>query len=828
MATTIYGFEDKYEKIGDPIGKGNYTLVYKGREIGTNEWRAIKIIDLKELKTQLSDIYTDYEERFQSIISNYINEFEIMKLCSRNNENSVRCYEYFKNDDHFSFIMELCETNLSDFLNTYSGICNNNRGFDERLIYQIMTQLNKAFKKMIENKIVHGDLKLENILIKYNNGNFVVKLCDYGMSKILKNFNSNNYSNSNRGTLLYNAPELLAHKDHNYKIDLWGIGIILYKLYFIKFPFSGLTEDAVTTSINIKIRNLLNEENKTNDDDLNDLIKNLLVKDIKKRSNWDKYFNHNFFKKNYSTNLRTMNDYIFSLYTYNNEKLSKISGILYLFFLKSISDKIDNVQRITNTDIRNIVARLQRLDALNENGNEVKTLKGLNIMAYAKYASLILEKKEINSLISLLNSEQRKKVIEFWIKLYKFNELNQFFEKKFLLEQKQSYFDYSLFEISINLNVNFENFVQNKNNCENCVSKCLFHGTRKEIVTKIVKEGFLYSKRAYIGMGIYFTNMLDYVIFYCGGNSFGTKRENWGKIIPVGKTFSCVGTLVHYNENKKKEIHDSEFLEEEKGNSEFLTYNQIRRNYPTKMVEKNGVHTSKIELVTGKILNSDEIEENERRKNILGADYVVTEKEQILPLYGLTLKRNEFLVIWKDSLYGNDSERTNILEKIKFKICEKMNINVYFENNIKKALELIQIKRFNKIILISDLQNSNEKEFINNARRIMGFPIMVLFYGNKIIQNFSNVLYTQDINFCLRYIRNYNNNGLKELKREVENNLNIRLNFTRDFLSFSNFIDSGDYKKVYSDNLYIEEEKEEEEKVEEEVEEVRRVVFKNK
>jgi hypothetical protein len=444
-------------------------------------------------------------------------------------------------------------------------------------------------------------------------------------------------------------------------------------------------------------------------------------------------------------------------------------------------------------------------------------------MAYAKYVSLKIEKKEIYSLISLLNSEQRKKVIEFWIKLYKFNQLNKFFEEKFLFEQKQSYFEYSLSEISFNMNVNFENFVQNLNNCENCVSKCLFHGTRKEIVSKIIKEGFLYSKRAYIGMGIYFTNMLDYVIFYCGGNSFGTKRENWGKIIPVGKTFSCVGTLVYYNENKKKEIHDSEFLEEEKGNSEFLTYDQIKRNYPTKMIEKNGVHTSKIELVTGKILNSDEIEENERRKNILGADYVVTEKEQILPLYGLTLKRNEFLVIWKDSLYGKDKDRTNALEIIKFKICENMNINVYFENTIKKALELIKIKRFNKIILISDLgQNIKEKDFINDARRIMGFPIMVLFYGTKIISNFPNALYTQDANFCLRYIRNYNNNGLRDLKREVENNLNIRLNFTRDFLSFNNFIDSGNYNRVYSDNLYIEEVKEEEEKEE------NKVVFKNK
>jgi len=823
METTLYGFEEKYEKIGDPIGKGNDTLVYIGKERTTNKKIAIKIINLKEIKSRLRDTdeYSgNYQEQFKNIISNYKKEFDIMKLCSENNENSVKCYEYFKNDDYFSFIMELCDTNLKDFLEAYSSI-SNNKGFDERFIYQIMTQLNKAFKKMREKNVVHGDLKLENILIKYSNGGFIVKLCDYGMSKILPNFNSNNYSISNRGTLLYNSPELLAFQQHNYKIDLWSIGIILYKLYFVKFPFSGETEQAVTTSINIKLRNLLNGNNRTNDDALNDLIKSLLVKDIKQRSNWDNYFNHRFFKNNYNTNFMTLNKEIFALSTYDKEKISKISGFLYLFFLKSISDKIDNVQRIPNADIRNFMVRLKRLDSFNENGNDVKTLKGINIMTYAKYASLKIEKKEINSLINLLNSDQRKKVIEFWIKLNKFNQYNQFFEEKFQNEQKNSYFDYSLSEISLNLNTNLENFTQNLNNCQNCVNKCLFHGTRKEIVSKIVREGFLYSKRAYIGMGIYFTNMLDYVIFYCGGNSFETKRENWGKIIPVDKTFSCVGSLVYYDENKKEEIYNSEYLEEEQGNSEFLTYDQIQRRYPSKMIEKYGVHTSKIELVTGKILNSDEIEENEKRKNILGADYVVTEKEQILPLYGLTLKRNEFLVIWKDSLYGNNAERTNLLENAKFKICESMNINVYFENSIKKALELIQRKKFNKIILISDLQNLQDKEFINNARIIMGFPIMILFIGRSIIQNFSNALYTQDIKFCLRYIRNYNNNGLKKLKREVENNLNVRLNFTRDFLSFNNFINSGDYNRVYSNNLYIE-------KLEEKEEEEKKVVYKNK
>ena len=39
-----------------------------------------------------------------------------MKLCSKNNDNSVKCYEYFQNKDKFVIIMELCDTNLSKLL----------------------------------------------------------------------------------------------------------------------------------------------------------------------------------------------------------------------------------------------------------------------------------------------------------------------------------------------------------------------------------------------------------------------------------------------------------------------------------------------------------------------------------------------------------------------------------------------------------------------------------------------------------------------------------------------------------------------------------------
>ena len=94
-----------------------------------------------------------------------------------------------------------------------------------------MNQLNNAFKIMKENKIIHRDLKLENILIKYlENKKYIIKLADYGSSKRLNSL-SKNYCNSNIGTLIYMAPEILNGQKYNYKCDLWSKGVILYIFY---------------------------------------------------------------------------------------------------------------------------------------------------------------------------------------------------------------------------------------------------------------------------------------------------------------------------------------------------------------------------------------------------------------------------------------------------------------------------------------------------------------------------------------------------------------------------------------------------------------------
>ena len=241
-------YKDYYE-ILEVIDSGGYGTICKGREKKKNELRAIKVMNLDRIRENLiyeMDEKDDIEEQLKSYINGFIEEFEIMKKCCNNNNNSVKCYEYFYNDDNFAIIMELCDKNLFHLLMEKKK--KDNRYFHSEEILEIMKQLNNTFKIMIENKIIHRDIKFENILIKKENGHNIIKLTDYGCSKRL--ISLSNYGNTlGVGTVSYMAPEILKGQEYNYKADLWSIGIIIYKLYFGKFPFPGLERQALINNI---------------------------------------------------------------------------------------------------------------------------------------------------------------------------------------------------------------------------------------------------------------------------------------------------------------------------------------------------------------------------------------------------------------------------------------------------------------------------------------------------------------------------------------------------------------------------------------------------
>jgi len=201
-------------------------------------------------------------------------------------EFSVRYYEYLKNKTDFIIVMELCDNNLNNILRKRK------KGFSSEEIQNILIQLNKTFKILVSNKIIHRNIKLNNIHIKYIDNerkNFIVKLTDYFISEEISNLELCDFY---RIEILTKVPEILEGKKNYYKCDLWSIGVIIYQLYFNEFPYKATTEVDLKSNIKKLGQKVLK---KTDNEDLNNLIRGLLVSDSDKRLNWDKYFEHSFF-----------------------------------------------------------------------------------------------------------------------------------------------------------------------------------------------------------------------------------------------------------------------------------------------------------------------------------------------------------------------------------------------------------------------------------------------------------------------------------------------------------------------------------------------------
>jgi len=486
-----------------------------------------------------------------------------------------------------------------------------------------------------------------------------------------------------------------------------------------------------------------------------------------------------------------------------DNKVEELTGILNLCNLKNIARFVD-LSKIEDKTIKEIMKELKEGIYLTDNPQKdikesLSRKDGSNIMTFINYLDKKIKFQEVKDLINSIDSNQRKQLTEYWSVLSKYQDFNKLFEKDFLKMIENSYIDYSLVSVQIFQHKRRREFVQNLNNCENVEARYLLHGTQIDPISLILTDEFKYTRKAFYGMGVYFTDMIDYVSFYCGGDSFGTRRDLWNKIIPVGKTISCIASEIFYDKTRKHKIYKQTTVKLD----HFPTYEEIKRDYENQMVEENGINFIEVETIHGHALKSKEdIDSSKKKGKFIGNEYVITEMSQILPLYGLTLRRNEYLVVWRDPSFGKENENSDYLEERKMFIYKESKMNAYFVSTIEKGLEIIQRKRYNKIILISNIgKDLSGKKFVEAARKILGFDAMVLFFSNNNshlswLQKFPNALYTSSSNFYEKYVTNYNKDGLNKLKKEVESKYKIKLNFTNDFLSFPNFAGSKEYKDL--------------------------------
>ena len=249
------------------IGHGSFGRVYLGEDPKTKELYAIKRVDKRQL------------QQSQYLEKAFWKEVEIMRKIQ--SPYSVKLYNVLPSRHYYNMVEELCDGDLSTEL---KGRPN---GFSTEEVRRIMIQLNDAFAQMQKHKIVHRDLKVQNIFIKYTTRpEFDVKLGDYGFSKEL----SDDITATKLGTPITMAPEILMNRAYTSKADLWSIGVIIYHLLFKDLPFKGRNEVMILQNIHHN-----NIPRNPTDQLLNDLIHRLLVVDPRERITWKDYFAHPFF-----------------------------------------------------------------------------------------------------------------------------------------------------------------------------------------------------------------------------------------------------------------------------------------------------------------------------------------------------------------------------------------------------------------------------------------------------------------------------------------------------------------------------------------------------
>jgi len=171
-------------------------------------------------------------------------ETDIMKKLDH--KNILKLYDIFEDDRHVYIVMELVEGS-----ELFDKIIKKGYYSEKEAIF-LIKQILEAVKYLHEHEIAHRDLKPENLLCSEVDGIDIIKIADFGLSKM---FSGNEKLKTGCGTPGYVAPEILLQDTYDNKVDLWSIGVITYILLSGYSPFyseneAGLFEKIMTAEYN--------------------------------------------------------------------------------------------------------------------------------------------------------------------------------------------------------------------------------------------------------------------------------------------------------------------------------------------------------------------------------------------------------------------------------------------------------------------------------------------------------------------------------------------------------------------------------------------------
>ena len=208
--------EQKYEKTVK-LGEGTYGVVYRAKDQKGQEIYALKKIRLQ----------ADQE----GIPSTVIREISLLKELTH--INIVKLHEVLHSPKKLTLVFEYVEQDLKKVIDSREG-----KGLEMNMVKSFLYQILKGVDYIHKKKVLHRDLKPQNILINKEN---IVKIGDFGLARgygiPVKNYTHEVV------TLWYRPPDvLLGNKNYGTTVDMWSIGCIFAEMVSGKALFTGNSE----------------------------------------------------------------------------------------------------------------------------------------------------------------------------------------------------------------------------------------------------------------------------------------------------------------------------------------------------------------------------------------------------------------------------------------------------------------------------------------------------------------------------------------------------------------------------------------------------------
>ena len=229
----------------EKIGEGSFGKVYKAKrtERGRSFYSAIKIISIPASKGELDSVRSEMNneqstrEYFRNLVEDCIQEIYTMEhFCGNSHVVSFEDFKVVEYLDEIGWYISIRMEYLTSFMDYCTG-----KELTEKEVIKLGCDLAMALIYCRKLNIIHRDVKPENIFVS-RFGDF--KLGDFGIAREQAHTMSNM---SKKGTYSYMAPEIYKGEKYDSSIDIYSLGIVLYKLMNQnRLPFLSLDKQLIT------------------------------------------------------------------------------------------------------------------------------------------------------------------------------------------------------------------------------------------------------------------------------------------------------------------------------------------------------------------------------------------------------------------------------------------------------------------------------------------------------------------------------------------------------------------------------------------------------